>query len=320
MDASTAGPLGIQHEQLVRALQADGRAPFSGLGEALGISEQTAARRYRRLCAMGLRVVGQPVPDRLGMTAWLLRLHCTPDAAAKVADALARRPDTAWITLASGGTELYCAVTARTPDERDALLLHRLPRTPQLVAVQAHCLLHTFTGTPAARWHPRTPPGGQDPAEPMALDATDEILLAELARDGRSPLPDLAEATGRSPSGVRRRLERLRTGGALEFLVDFDPQHFGYHMMVRLWLRVTPGELEAIGTTLAGHSEITFAAATTGPSNLVASAVFRSTHDLYHYLNHRIGTLSGVQAVETAPVLREIKRLVYSPRSPKPQA
>ena len=35
--------------QIVRALQIDPRAPFSRIAEVLGVSEQTVARRYRRL-------------------------------------------------------------------------------------------------------------------------------------------------------------------------------------------------------------------------------------------------------------------------------
>ncbi|TJZ57559.1 Lrp/AsnC family transcriptional regulator [Streptomyces piniterrae] len=307
---------------LLQVLQLDGRAAFSGIARQLGVSERTVARRYRRLCTLGLRIVGQPVPLRLGMTRWLLRIHCTPDAAGTIAEALARRPDTSWISLASGGTELYCAVTARTPHDRDALLLDKLPRTPRLVSVSAHCLLRLFTGI-TSTWYASGLPFGRaqetdvllpaaelhEPVGPLTLDATDRALLAALAKDGRAGLPELAAATSRSTSSVQRHLDRLRADGALGFSVDFDPQHLGYQMMTHLWLRVAPGELSTIGTTLAAHPEIAFAAATTGPHNLVASGVFRGSDDLYHYLDHRVGSLPGIQAIETAPILREVKRL-----------
>ncbi|MGO4752694.1 Lrp/AsnC family transcriptional regulator, partial [Streptomyces sp. 2MCAF27] len=39
---------------LVHALQIDGRAPLRTLGEALGVSENTVARRYRRLRSAGV--------------------------------------------------------------------------------------------------------------------------------------------------------------------------------------------------------------------------------------------------------------------------
>jgi DNA-binding Lrp family transcriptional regulator len=309
-------------QQLLHLLQLDGRAAFSGLAQRLEVSERTVVRRYRRLLMRGLRVVGQPVPSRLGLTRWLLRLHCTPDAAGPIAEALARRPDTSWVTLASGGTELYCAVNTRSADERNALLLQKLPRTPQVLSVSAHCMLRIFAGA-ASTWHgSRLLPeiqaaavDGVDAAEsgarpaPLPLDDTDRALFAELASDGRAPLPELAAATGRSASTVQRHLERLRAEGALSFAVDFDPGQLGYRMGVRLWLRVAPAHLRTVGETLAGHPEIPFAAAITGTSNLVASGVFRDAHDLFEYLDRRLGPIPGIDAVETAPTLREVKRL-----------
>ncbi|WP_308401596.1 Lrp/AsnC family transcriptional regulator [Streptomyces roseoverticillatus] len=309
---------------LLRALQLDGRAAFSRIARQLGVSERTVGRRYGRLRTLGLRVVGQPVPARLGMTRWLLRIHCAPDSAGTIAGALARRTDTSWISLASGGTELYCAVTTHSPHERDALLLDKLPRTPRLVGVSAHCLLRLFTEI-TSTWYATgipfrqpgagvggAPPPRRDVAElahPLGLDDTDHAIVAVLAKDGRAELPELAAAAGCSPSTIQRRLQRLKSQGALGFSVDFAPRHLGYHLMAHLWIRVAPGELSAIGRALASHPEIAFAAATTGPHNLVASGVFRGDHDLYGYLDRRIGSLPGIQAIETAPILREVKRL-----------
>ncbi|WP_424887101.1 Lrp/AsnC family transcriptional regulator [Streptomyces sp. XH2] len=309
---------------LLQALQLDGRAAFSRIARQLGVSERTVGRRYSRLCTLGLRVVGQPVPSRLGMTRWLLRIQCTPDSAGTIAGALARRTETSWISLTSGGTELYCAVTTPSPHERDTLLLDKLPHTPHLVQVSAHCLLRLFTEI-TSTWYATGIPfrrrgagaGGALPprrdvvglAGSLGLDETDRTIVAELTKDGRAGLPELAAAAGCSPSSIQRRLRRLRSQGALGFSVDFAPRHLGYHLMAHLWLRVAPGELSTIGRALASHPEIAFAAATTGPHNLVASGVFRGSHDLYDYLDRRIGSLPGIQAIETAPILREVKRL-----------
>ena len=52
---------------LIHALHLDGRAPFTKIGDVLGVSTQTVARRYRRLRAeASLRVVGLPDPQRAG--------------------------------------------------------------------------------------------------------------------------------------------------------------------------------------------------------------------------------------------------------------
>src|SRR5690242_6645963 len=104
--------------QLIHALHIDGRAPFSRIGEVLGISPQTVARRYRRLRAeASLRVVGLADPVRIGLVQWMVRLTTTPRTALDLAHALARRADTSWVKLTSGGTEIFAIVHAPAGDD-----------------------------------------------------------------------------------------------------------------------------------------------------------------------------------------------------------
>ncbi|MET8178680.1 hypothetical protein [Streptomyces sp. NPDC005336] len=72
---------------------------------------------------------------------WTIRLQCTPDAAGAIAKALAARPDTSYVHLLSGGTEISCSAQTRSSDESDAPLLHKLPRTGRITSVSAHLLL-----------------------------------------------------------------------------------------------------------------------------------------------------------------------------------
>lgn len=109
-----SGVLDDLDRALVHALQIDGRASFRQIAEVVGTSEHTIARRYRRLRLQGLlRVVGMLDGTRFGQTSWAVRLVCTPDAAGPVAEALARREDTVWVRLLSGGTEIACGVPVR---------------------------------------------------------------------------------------------------------------------------------------------------------------------------------------------------------------
>ena len=59
---------------------------------------------------------------------------------------------------------------------------------------------------------------------------------------------------------------------------------------------------------MAAHPEVDFCAATTGPTNLMISASCRDNADLYRYLTERIGGLPLISDVQTAPVMRVIKR------------
>ncbi|MFG2980807.1 Lrp/AsnC family transcriptional regulator [Streptomyces sp. NPDC048258] len=304
---------------LIQALVIDGRAAFSRLAEVLEVSDQTVVRRYRRLRTSGLiRVVGLPLGSRVGLFESWLRVQCAPDAALPVAEALARRPDIAWVTLNSGGTEIHCMTRARTRKDRDTLLLEKLPRTRRVTGISAHTILRKFFGGPdswvgldelrpdqiAALEPPPVEPG----PERYALDEAEFALLAVLGRDGRAGYPELARATGLSESTARRRLERLRDLGAVFFDVEFVPAHLGYEAEATLVLTVPPARIAEVGAALASHREVAFAAAVTGSAALMAVAVCRDTDALYTYLTERIGSVDGVGQVELIPTLRSVKR------------
>lgn len=319
--------------QLLHALMLAPRAPFRQLAAVVGVSDQTVARRYRKLAdTAGLRVYGLIDGQRAGWVDWLVRLQAAPGSAQRIADTLASRPDTRWVRLYSGGTEIVCTLQERTPEQRNALFLHRLPGSRHVTAITSQMILHVFTPVAyvgyasalsppqvaALREHAPEPPEaapapdtGSDslPTGATVLRAEDDPLIAELARDGRAPVADLAAATHWHESTVRRRIEELRRAGLLYFDIDVDDSVLGVNATVMLWLRVEPTCLEAAGRAVAAHPEVPFAAATTGPTNLAVSAVFRGTRELYAYLTTRLADLPGLQSAETAPIIGTMKRV-----------
>ncbi|WP_199834537.1 Lrp/AsnC ligand binding domain-containing protein [Streptomyces sp. NRRL F-5755] len=78
-------------------------------------------------------------------------------------------------------------------------------------------------------------------------------------------------------------------------------------MSTQLWLTVAPAHLRNVGETLATHPEI--AAAVTGPANLVANGIFRIPANLYANIDQDLSALPGTHSIDTAPTLREVKRL-----------
>lgn len=320
--------------QLVHALHLDGRASFSRIAQALGVSDQTVARRYGRLRGEGaVQVLGLTNPVALGEVQWILRVQCAPDAAASVAEALARRDDTAWVSLTSGGTEINCMTRAENSQTGNSLLLQRLPRTPSVVGVTAHCVLHTYFGgamslvnksdtlTPEQvgqlRPGPERAPAARA-AEGSAglLDEADRRMLALLQRDGRTGLADLAAVSGRSQSSVRRRMAELEENGVLYYDIDFERRIFGLESVAMLWLSVSPSRLAETGQALAEHPEVAYACATTGPTNLHAVVVCSDIPSLYTYLTTRIAALDAVRQLETAPILRRVKSAASLPPVP----
>lgn len=318
-----SSPIDSIDRSILHALQIDGRVPFSRIAEVLGISEQTAARRFRALRSTArVRVVGMLDPAALGQRRWFVRMRCQPDAASAVADALARRSDTSWIHVTSGGTEIVCLTTSGPGQDTDALLLRTLPRTRQVVSVSAHSVLHAFPGgaigppttidalTPdqAARVARHAPARRDTPVqagpEPAGEDAA---LVAALAHDGRRPAREIAGELGWTESRVRRRIAHLRGAGLLYFDLEIDPRALGIREETLLWLSVPPSRLDEVGTRLAGHREVVFVAATTGATNLLAIAACSDAAEFYRFLTGRVAALPGVNPVETAPIMRTVK-------------
>ncbi|QKW34607.1 AsnC family transcriptional regulator [Actinomadura sp. NAK00032] len=311
MDSVILDPVDLR---LLHALHVDGRAPFSRIAGVLDVSDRTLARRFARLRAAGAARVTAVVDTRgLGHAEWLVRLRVPPAAAGALAGSLARRPDTAWVTVLSSGTEIICIL--RAPAGRPAPLAS-LTRHPRILDVRADRLLrHLMDG----RWFGRTSaltaeqvaalrPPASDGTGPVVLGDLDRGLLPALAADGRAAHPSLARRLGWSESAVRRRLEALRRSGTLHFDVEVDPALLGFSAQCLLWLTVVPSRLAATARALAGDAEAAFVGATTGPHNLMAIAVCRDEDALYTYLAGRIGALDGVERVETAPITSYSKR------------
>jgi DNA-binding Lrp family transcriptional regulator len=308
-------------QRIIQALYIDPRAPFSRLSEVLGSSEQTIARRYRRLFnARVLRIVGQLDSERLGRSDWAVRIRCAPGSALNVATRLAEHPDTAWVQLTSGGTEIFSTIHSRDRELRTPPLLSQLPIGPQILAIEAYCLLHIFHAGASA------PPGSNDlsgeeidqlfspvrsrvPSErlPVTLHESDWPLVKALAEDGRASYRQLAQRTHWHESTVRRRVEELRASGLLWFDVDLDTRAVGVQSPALLWMSVRPGKLAKVGYELAGRSEVKFVAATTGSTNLVAALLCQDDRTLYEYITEEVGGLDGLTHLEVAPVMRAVK-------------
>jgi len=343
---------------LIRALQLAPRGAFSAIGEVLGLSEQTIARRYRRLCREGvLRVVAVVNPEALGQSSWMVRVRCRPDGTIAIASALARRDDVGWVALAAGGSEVVCAVRSRSREQREDLLLQRLPRTAPVLGIAASVLLHWFVGGRADDWSGYSADltgeqtrrlaaigadlasaGGDErgeaahqrlAAEMVRLEPEDQPLIDLLIRSGRASYADLAAAAGVSQGRATRRLAALLRVGVIYLDVDLSAPLLGYSAQANLWLTVTPSELHAAGTALRAHPEVAFAAAISGPQNLTASVTCRDLDHLYQFATQRVGTVPGVQALEISPVLRHVKqsgaiisgehRLMDAPAPPRTQ-
>ncbi|WP_067502686.1 Lrp/AsnC family transcriptional regulator [Actinoplanes sp. TFC3] len=305
--------------QILHGLQLAPRVPFARLAAVLAVSEQTVARRYQRMRSHGIaRVFG--VATHAGATDWMLRLTCRPGTAAATADALARRPDTSWVAISAGSTELTCGVSVG--DDQPGLLDH-LPRSANVLALNAHQVLHRFVGRGEADWITAgdrleddqrrqlladEPP--EAPGDPAELTDDDRPLLTALGHDGRASFAALAEATGWTQRRAALRLTALTAAGLIRFDIDIAGVALGLRSVTTLWFTVAPADLASVGAQLADHRQLAWAAAVTGSANLVASALFTDAGALYRYLTTEVAAITEVQHCEAMPQLTRVKQAV----------
>ncbi|MGI5340888.1 Lrp/AsnC family transcriptional regulator [Streptomyces sp. CA-181903] len=328
--ASVSESFAIQPDdvRIIRALQVAPRASYASIAAALGLTESTVNRRYRRLCAEGvIRVTGVVNPGALGQSRWLVRLRCRPGSVEAIADALAQRDDVNWVAVAAAGSEVTCATQSRDRARREELLGQRLPRTAAVLDINAYAMLRQFMGGRGHYWaalHGTLSPeqeaalaGGEDPpftespvvaGDPVRLTTEDERLLGALAVDGRAGLVGLAAAADSTPGRVSRRLRTLLRQRVVYIDVEIAPAALGFHARANLWLRVHPSEVKNAGRALAREPEIAFAAAISGPYNVHAVAHCRDFDELFEFTSDRIGALPGLQSMEVSPVLRHVKQ------------
>ena len=144
--------LDLVDKQILRSLQLNPRAPFSRVAAGLDCSEQTVARRYRRLVQAGaVRVIAAVDPRALGESDWVVRVRTRPESTLDVGHALCRRDDVAWVSVGAA-SEVVCAVRSHTARDREGLLVHRLPRSAAVLDVSASVILRHFVGGSASDW------------------------------------------------------------------------------------------------------------------------------------------------------------------------
>jgi DNA-binding Lrp family transcriptional regulator len=309
-------------QQILKCLMLDGRAPMRRIAEVVGVSEQTATRRYRAMREAGvLRVVVGEAAASARRRLWLLRLQCRPDAAAHLGAVLSAREDVSWVALYSGGAELMCTTTLGADAVCGTGVLPRISHTAEVLSFTTHLVLHAYSGGPA-EWsgfeeplgeeaqrrllEGRAPSRREETCQPVLPE--DRPLLEELSKDGRATASALSRALDWPLSRVRGRLQALLDGGAATVDVDVMLEALGYRVSATLLIQVTPKLIVAVCEALSAHRQTSWVAAVTGSANVVAAVTCRDSSELFGYVTEQLGSLPGVIHVEVVPLLSRLKQ------------
>jgi Lrp/AsnC family transcriptional regulator, leucine-responsive regulatory protein len=120
------------------------------------------------------------------------------------------------------------------------------------------------------------------PATNRNIDELDHEILALLREDGRRTYDDIARHVSLSAPAVKRRVDRLRSTGAIRgFTAVLDPAAMGWRTEALVELFYAPGTLlDAVATALATVPEVVEAWSVTGEPDAVVRVRTQDNADL----------------------------------------
>jgi Lrp/AsnC family transcriptional regulator for asnA, asnC and gidA len=139
------------------------------------------------------------------------------------------------------------------------------------------------------------------------LDAVDRHIITILQQDGRTANVEIARRVGISEATVRKRLERLIADCTIRVAAVPNAIKVGLSTVTFITLHVDLSFLDRIAERLARAPEVRSLYYTTGESDLVVEAWFRSNEDLLRFLTHEIASIPGIKQAATSHVLRTLK-------------
>jgi Lrp/AsnC family transcriptional regulator, leucine-responsive regulatory protein len=129
---------------------------------------------------------------------------------------------------------------------------------------------------------------------PFTADAVDRALLAELQRDGRQSIAELARTVHMSGSAVAERVRRLEDAGVIAgYRAVIDPERLGYGILAFLRLRYPSSTYGPLHELLAQIPEVIEAHHVTGDDCFILKVVATSMRHLER-VSGEVGTLGSV--------------------------
>ncbi|MEV7692732.1 Lrp/AsnC family transcriptional regulator [Microbacterium sp. NPDC089189] len=143
-----------------------------------------------------------------------------------------------------------------------------------------------------------------------AVDAIDRQILAELQRDGRQSLTDLAARVRLTVSPCHRRLRDLERAGIISgyrAVIDPPAAGFGFQTLVFVTMReATRDAIAAFETGAAAIPHVIDAQRLFGEPDYLLRVVAADLDHFQRIYDEQLSALPGVQRLNTTLVMRTI--------------
>ena len=141
----------------------------------------------------------------------------------------------------------------------------------------------------------------------LALDATDEGIIALLRADGRMPYRAIARELGVTESTVRARVRRLEESGTMRVVAVTDIEAAGYGMLLAIGVQVESRAPEAVARDLASLPEVFSVNVVVGAQDIEVLVVSQDQAALNELVGQRLPAVAGVRRLTPALALGVLK-------------
>jgi len=142
------------------------------------------------------------------------------------------------------------------------------------------------------------------------MDATDQRILAELQKDGRLTVTELAERIGLSVSPCHRRVRALEQSGAIRgYRAELDPAALGLKFSTLVFITLRDGDrraVEAFEQAVAEVPQVLQAQRLFGDPDYLLHVVTRDLAAFRHLYDEHLSALPGVQRLTSTLVMKDV--------------
>jgi Lrp/AsnC family leucine-responsive transcriptional regulator len=151
----------------------------------------------------------------------------------------------------------------------------------------------------------------------FALDRFDARILAELQRDGRLSVVELAERIGLSATPCARRIKALEAGRVIEgYAALLNPARVGLAVQALVHVKLTEHTDETVARferEISLLDEVTNCFATTGAYDFILQVFGQDLESLSSVILKKLLRIPHVRDVQSSVVLATVKRSTHVP-------
>jgi Lrp/AsnC family transcriptional regulator for asnA, asnC and gidA len=152
-------------KRILRALQKDGRVPFTHIARQVGVSETTIRTRYQRMVQQGIvRTTGVLDPYALDYEATaMVAVSVEPGMADAIAKGIAHVPEVSHLVRTLGSYDLIVQVFCKHLSHLTDVVTHRIQPIPGVRATETLMIAESYKLP--CDWYPQTDTGAGDEAD-----------------------------------------------------------------------------------------------------------------------------------------------------------